>query len=106
MKINLPELKHTEGKLHFYLKILKMLYQHEIVEKEHQNYKTSNDQFLFFQHNQFSLPFLVQKLHSFYLIISRLKNFLSSTYFDFFSFSNSFLSSISLANAAFNGSFF
>ena len=68
MKINLPKLKHTEGKLHFYLKILNLLHQHEIVEKEYQNYKALNDQSLIFQHNQFSLPFLVQKLHSFYLI--------------------------------------
>ena len=68
MKINLPKLKHTEGKLRFYLKVLNLLHQHEIVEKEHQNYKALNDQSLFFQLNQFSLPFLVQKLHSFYLI--------------------------------------
>ena len=68
MKINLPKLKHTEGKLHFFLKILNLQHQREIVEKEHQNYKALNDQSLFFQHNQFSIPFLVQKLHSFYLI--------------------------------------
>ena len=68
MKINLPKLKHTEEKLRFYLKVLNLLHQHEIVEKEHQNCKASNDQSLFFKLNQFSLPFLVQKLHSFYLI--------------------------------------
>ena len=68
MKINLPKLKHTEGKLHFYLKILNLLHQHEIVEEEHQKYKALNDQSLLFQHNQFPLPFLVKKLHSFYLI--------------------------------------
>ena len=39
MKTGQPKLKHTVEMLHFYLKILNLLHQHETVEKALQNYR-------------------------------------------------------------------
>ena len=68
MKTGQPKPKYIVGRWHFYLKILSFQHLHEIVEKEHQNYRVLSDQSLFFQHNQFFLQFLVQKLHYYFLI--------------------------------------
>ena len=65
MKKGQSKPKHIKERWHFYLKILSFQHLHEIVEKEHQNYRVSSDQSLFFQHNLFFLHFLVQKLHYF-----------------------------------------
>ena len=65
MKKGQPKPKHIVERWHFYLKILSFQHLHEIVEKEHQNYRVSSDQSLFFQHNLFFLHFLIQKLHYF-----------------------------------------
>ena len=65
MKTGQPKPKHIVGRWHFYLKILSFQHLHEIVEKEHQNYRVLSDQSLFFQHNQFFLHYLVQKLQYF-----------------------------------------
>ena len=48
MKTGQPKPKHIVGRWHFYLKILSFQHLHEIVEKEHQNYRVLNDQSLFF----------------------------------------------------------